>query len=318
MIVRDEEQNLRELLPTIVGVFDEMVIVDTGSTDNTVQVAESFGATVHHFEWIKDFAAARNFSFEKTQYEWVMWLDADDRIEDVEELKRFIKEELPGVTKEVVMCDYLIDEFNPGEWKTQTKRERFIHRFHDQRWIYPIHESIPSKMEDRHYNKTVRILHPPNSTRHLERNLEIHEKMWEEGFRDENTIFHFGQDLFMTKQYERSIEILNFYNLDTAVGTPKYWVPVLIATAYKILGSMLKSLQYYLIAVSINPRRAEAWMEAGLIYEMLGDYASALPFYSAAEHLQVPEDDSLVLHVCYGDPVKEKIKLCREKVGQPA
>ena len=60
MIVRDEQVNLPRALESVRGVFDEIVVVDTGSRDRTVEIAESFGARVFHFAWIDDFAAARN------------------------------------------------------------------------------------------------------------------------------------------------------------------------------------------------------------------------------------------------------------------
>ncbi len=59
---------------------DELVIVDTGSTDRTVEIAKAAGARVEHFEWIDDFATARNYSIAQCRSEWIFWLDADDRL----------------------------------------------------------------------------------------------------------------------------------------------------------------------------------------------------------------------------------------------
>lgn len=78
MIVRDEEQNLASCLASVAGVYDQIVIVDTGSIDKTCEIARSFGAEVHHFTWIDDFSAARNFSFSLCTCDYAMWLDADD------------------------------------------------------------------------------------------------------------------------------------------------------------------------------------------------------------------------------------------------
>ena len=57
-----------------------MVVVDTGSTDETVAKAEAMGAKVHHFRWIEDFAAARNYSFSRCAMDWILWLDSDNVI----------------------------------------------------------------------------------------------------------------------------------------------------------------------------------------------------------------------------------------------
>lgn len=78
MIVRNEEAALPRCLKSIEGVGDECVIVDTGSTDRTPEIARAFGATVHFFDWCDDFSAARNQSLTYAQGEWVLVLDADE------------------------------------------------------------------------------------------------------------------------------------------------------------------------------------------------------------------------------------------------
>lgn len=79
MIVKNEEEMLGGCLESIKDWVDEMIVVDTGSTDNTKQIAIDHGAKVFDFEWINDFAAARNFSKAQTQCDYVIALDADER-----------------------------------------------------------------------------------------------------------------------------------------------------------------------------------------------------------------------------------------------
>lgn len=78
MIVKNEEAHLGACLNSIRGLWDDLVIVDTGSTDATVQIAKDAGARVFHFPWIGDFSAARNRSLEQCEGKWILWLDADD------------------------------------------------------------------------------------------------------------------------------------------------------------------------------------------------------------------------------------------------
>ncbi len=80
MIVRDEESNLPRCLASAAGAFDQIVVIDTGSTDRTPEIARECGAEVHHFAWEDDFAAARNASLRHAECRWVMWLDADDTL----------------------------------------------------------------------------------------------------------------------------------------------------------------------------------------------------------------------------------------------
>ena len=80
MIVRDEEKNLVRCLKSVVPVVDELIIVDTGSKDNTIDIAKEFGAKVFLFEWCDDFAAARNESLKHATGDWILQLDADDEL----------------------------------------------------------------------------------------------------------------------------------------------------------------------------------------------------------------------------------------------
>lgn len=77
-ITKNEEIHLPQCLNSVKDVVDEMVILDTGSTDRTVDIAKEFGARVYHFEWCNDFAAARNEALNYVQGKWVLVLDADE------------------------------------------------------------------------------------------------------------------------------------------------------------------------------------------------------------------------------------------------
>ena len=82
MIVKDEEEMLPGCLEPLRGVVDEMIVVDTGSSDRTVEIAESFGAKVVQFPWNGSFADARNVSIDNATGDWIMYLDADEHLED--------------------------------------------------------------------------------------------------------------------------------------------------------------------------------------------------------------------------------------------
>lgn len=82
MIVKNEEKDLPECLDSAKEIVDEIIIVDTGSDDNTIEIAKSYGAKVFQFDWINDFAAARNESLKHCSGEWILYLDADERLND--------------------------------------------------------------------------------------------------------------------------------------------------------------------------------------------------------------------------------------------
>src|SRR4051812_23215378 len=82
MIVKNEEANLAACLDGIVGLVSQMVIVDTGSTDRTREIATRYGAHIVEFPWIDHFAAARNTALPHVTGDWIFWLDADDRLDE--------------------------------------------------------------------------------------------------------------------------------------------------------------------------------------------------------------------------------------------
>lgn len=98
MIVKNEEKYLPQCLQSALGKVDEIIVVDTGSTDKTVEIARSFGAQVYFFQWVDDFSAARNESVRYATGDWVFWMDADERLEcggDVDCLRKAAS--VPGI-----------------------------------------------------------------------------------------------------------------------------------------------------------------------------------------------------------------------------
>jgi glycosyltransferase involved in cell wall biosynthesis len=98
MIVRNEEHCLRACLGSIRDLVDEIVVVDTGSRDRTIEIAREFGARVFEFPWCDDFSAARNYALERVQGEWVLQIDADEvaRPFDRDEIHRRLRDPLVG------------------------------------------------------------------------------------------------------------------------------------------------------------------------------------------------------------------------------
>ena len=139
MIVKNEENNIGECLKSTQGLADEIIVTDTGSTDKTVEIAQSYGAKIEHFAWTKDFSAARNYSISKATSRWIIWLDADDRLpkKTVEELRKKLSLEIPNRVFYLVVCNS-IDEGRTGTRFSQIRvlpnnpKIRFEGRIHEQ------------------------------------------------------------------------------------------------------------------------------------------------------------------------------------------
>jgi len=80
MIVKDEENSIKRCLDSIIDLVEEIIIVDTGSTDKTIEICRSYNAQVFSYPWNNNFADARNYGLNKVMGEWVLWLDADEEV----------------------------------------------------------------------------------------------------------------------------------------------------------------------------------------------------------------------------------------------
>ena len=125
--------------------MDELIVVDTGSTDRTVEIAESFGATVLHVPWTGDFSAARNPGFDAATGDWILWLDADERLEagDAERLKE--------LTRQVWREAFWLTETNfTGQDEVGTAAThlalRLLRNRPDYRFTGTIHEQLRTQM----------------------------------------------------------------------------------------------------------------------------------------------------------------------------
>lgn len=144
MIVKNEERFLARCLDSVKDVVDEMIIVDTGSTDRTVEIAKSYGAKVYFHEWKNDFAEARNASLEKATGDWILVMDADEVLvpSSVEELYR-----LASTQPKAVYCARIVNETSRDEHQGMGYGfEHFMARFFPNdpkiRYCGMVHERI--------------------------------------------------------------------------------------------------------------------------------------------------------------------------------
>jgi tetratricopeptide (TPR) repeat protein len=162
MIVRDEEEMLPRCLAAVAPAVDEIIVVDTGSTDRTVEIAEAFGARILHHEWTGSFSDARNVSFDAATSDWIIYLDADEVLvgNDVEKLRA-----LTGRTWREAF--YLFETnftgeaedgsavtFSPLRVFRNRPEYRFEGRLHEQ-----IAQNLPAYLPERLEHTSVRVEH---------------------------------------------------------------------------------------------------------------------------------------------------------------
>lgn len=159
MIVKNEEANLRECLDSVQDIVDEIVIIDTGSTDKTLKIAEEFGAKIFHFDWINDFSAARNFALKQSSGDWILYLDADERLE------RRSKTELLNLVKRDTLLGVNCLINNVNEVTGTPIFMKYIRLFHNSKNISfsgKAHEQIEASLNTNNYsiiNSKIEIIH---------------------------------------------------------------------------------------------------------------------------------------------------------------
>jgi tetratricopeptide (TPR) repeat protein len=162
MIVKNEEENLPACLRSAAGLFDEIIVVDTGSTDRTKEAAADFGAKVVDFAWVDSFAAARNEGLLHARGEWIFWLDADDRLDEenrrkltelFEELKdrngqtSALAAHQPSAYSMKCLClgsrgGATMGQGRMGGSATVVDHVRLFRNHPELRWQYRVHEQI--------------------------------------------------------------------------------------------------------------------------------------------------------------------------------
>ena len=162
MIVKNEEAVLARCLDSLKGIADEIVIVDTGSTDRTKEIASLYTSRIYDFTWVYDFAAARNFAFSKATCDYIYSADADEVLEEKDREKFLALKQalLPEI--EIVEMIYV----NPEDCNmvynfTREPRPKLFKRLREFRWIDSIHETVA--LNPLVYSSDIEIQHRPQS-----------------------------------------------------------------------------------------------------------------------------------------------------------
>ena len=177
MIVKNEEAVLTRCLDSIADLMDEIIIVDTGSTDRTKELAAKYTNKIYDFKWTSDFSAARNFSFSKATMEYIYTADADEILDDVNR-ERFLRLKsalLPEL--EIVQMKYVTEtEFDTVLNAQKEYRPKLFKRLRTFTWVDPIHETV--RLNPVIFDSDIEILHRPQSL-HSKRDFSIFIKAFE-------------------------------------------------------------------------------------------------------------------------------------------
>ena len=165
MIVKNEEAVLARCLDSLSGLMDEMIIVDTGSSDATKDIAISYGAKVYDYVWNDDFSAARNFAFSHASCDYIYSADADEVLEEKDRalFKKLKVVLLPEI--DIVQMLYTNQlKYNTTYNFDEELRPKLFKRVRNFVWEDPLHEAV--RLSPVIYDSDIRIKHCPVSEHH--------------------------------------------------------------------------------------------------------------------------------------------------------
>lgn len=320
MIVKNEDQVLGRVLEQAQRFCDELVIVDTGSTDQTVSLANSYGAKVYPFDWINDFSAARNHAFAQCTGDWIIWLDADDVIPELTTQKILeLKAQTLNNQLDAVMCSYQIAFAANGECLMSMPRARLLRRDCGGSWQFPIHEvyTLPDKANimDR---LDINIEHRKPAVyveRSVTRNLDMLTKLIEEGNESGQVWYYYGKELRHHQRFEEAIQAFSHY-----VQHYREDVTCLYQTMHMAMTTLMElerpdeAIAWGMQAIEVNSARAEALTDLGVIYFRKQAFNQAIPMLLGATACQKPAS-GMIAEEYYTWKPYHYLSLCYEGAG---
>ena len=283
LIVKNEGHCLGDCLNSIKEWAEQIVVVDTGSTDNTVEVARQYGVQIEYFEWQDDFAAARNYGLQFAVGDWVLVLDADERIEEgnLERLPDLVAKDYEGYwftvkssvgTGEIEVNDYVVRLFRNGR---------------GYKFSGAIHEQIAGSIQERTGQETLAfsgiiIKHRGYEPEEMERkqkivrNTRIIQSRLTQRQDDTFMLYSLSIELFQQEKYGEVYEVL-MKALRYMMGGEWYFREVILL----VLMASLKNSAYgekedlFVKALEMMPADSDILFLAGLRQALLGNYSLA-------------------------------------------
>jgi glycosyltransferase involved in cell wall biosynthesis len=253
LIVKNEEEILAKALESVKG-FDEVIVVDTGSTDKTIEIAKTYTDKIFNFPWIDDFSAARNFGAEKATGDWIFSIDADhELITPLEKIKEELEKAEKQGAKTVLVRSYMGANDHHEHW-----REVLFKKDPEVKWVGAVHECMTPAASLK-VDVTRRCGYSGNHAKDPYRNIRI----LEANPKTTRSLFYLGRENYERRLYPQAIEWMQEF---LKAGK---WVPeiaeawLVIARSYWFTQKGDKAREACLQAIKVNPDFKEALLFMG-------------------------------------------------------
>ncbi len=289
MIVKNEEKNLDKCLSSIFDVVNEIIIVDTGSIDKTIEIAKKYNARIYNFKWINDFSKARNYSFEKATCDYIMWLDADDYI--TRENKEKLKEKLKLMTgnEDCIYLKYVTGFSVDNTPNFYFFRERIVKRARKFLWYECVHEHL--KVLGNLIKWDVSIYHSKKEGKYSVRNLNIYRNLEKNDY-DFTTraLYYYGTELNNHGYKKEAIEKFNtFLNKSDCFKEDGINTCLYLADLYEQQDDIERAIDVLFYSFKYDIPRAEICCRIGSLILKKLQYNMAIYWYLIASKCEIPD-----------------------------
>lgn len=284
MIVKNEETVLSRCLDSMKDIVDEIIIVDTGSSDKTKEIASKYTDKIYDFEWVNDFSKARNFSFSKATMDYIYCADADELLDSANQKKLLTLKSVLDPQIEIVQMKYITtSQFNTVMNNSIEDRPKLYKRLREFTWIDPIHETVRTLPVV--FDSDIEILHMPESL-HSKRDFSIFLKAYEkDGYLSDKLHSMYAKELYISGDDSDVIASTCFFDatLDNIDASLEHIQEALciMAKASRIKGDSIPFTKYANRCMYHFPC-SEIFFELGKYYYDIGDFVEAAHWYIEA------------------------------------
>lgn len=264
MLVKDEAGFLPKAISSVRGFVNEIIVVDTGSTDGSDSIAEQLGAKVYHFDWVHDFSAARNFSLSKATGDWILRIDPDEIVpwETAIRLQELVRH--PDIEGYVFpIMNWLQDptQVRDPKWALSETCRLYKNLYPTVKYSNPVHEELDDdfkKLAEKR-GERVRVAKVPYA------------------------MYHYGY----LRDHEFKEKKFNYYyelgkrHMDSDPNDPRPFFNMAVHCMH--VGNYREALEKYKKAIELDPKNHLALNDVGvLLSSVVGDYEGAEKFFKQA------------------------------------
>lgn len=300
MIARDEAATIRACLESLAPHVDELIIVDTGSVDDTVAIASEFTDKVVKFEWVDDFAAARQFALDQVSddVDWIAWADADDVVEGAEKWRDMAAKAPAGVQGFIFPYNYQIDPAT-GTCTTRLYRERLL-RGPASRWEWTgaVHEVLGLKDKTTPHlvvtDECVYVHNRPEQKYLPDRNLRIIQRYIADADAkgetpDPRMVTYLGSELMAHGRWAEAIPAFNRYIAMSNWTEEKFQAHHKLADCYRQMGMFHESIATELKGLSLRDDWADSYYGLAESYYHLQDWDKCISWTARGDEVGPPQ-----------------------------